>query len=375
MIRRPSAATAIPTYGRSASFRVGLWFCGLALSAPLLAQHTPELVPRPGEQRFNHLQFHATHNSFERENGFLDRISITQQMDRYDAWMIEFDTRWNAGHGLWVFHDCGDGAGEGSLDGFLDEVKTTVRATTSLTVLYFDSGDIGPCFLYPNIVPKPANWRDLLQASLEARFGNGVYTWTDFQADNLKWPSHQELLRRGKHFIPIVNNVGSSVYFFGFSGGSNNNVMFENIDEETTTITAADLGDRSFARHYPTGWVCDVGGGAGSGNGGWQWAVDHNYSFAASNCSNVTSDHLHPPQPAYVGGPTAADSGRGTWLSPFWGTNGFKNAINRVQKHQNLEGPSTVTLQMNAGTYSAPSRISAAVRLTTAGGTTRLQVP
>lgn len=356
---------------RSAKYQTAwLWLTCLllALAQTCFAQHIPELSPRPGEQRLNRFQFKTTHNSFERDNGLLDRVSITDQLDRYDAWCVEFDLRWHEGNNdFYIFHDCADEAGNDTLDVFLTEINATHRRAAGVTFLYFDSGDIGPCFLYPNIVPKPSNWMALLQAKLTSYFGNSVYTWNEFMIDGWSWPSPQELLRRGKHIIPIVNSSDSS-YLFGFTSGSSS-VGFVNTPDATQTITAADLGDQLLARWYPTGWTCDFN------NGEWTTAVTHNFTFPASNCSDMNESRLHPPLPTYMGFPAVTDAGRGTWMDPFIGTNGFKNAINAVASHQVTKGASIVTIQSNVGTYSAPSRISSAVRLTSAGGTTRLQSP
>lgn len=344
-----------------------LWLFCLLLAQAGMAQHIPERSPRPGEQRLNRFQFKTTHNSFERDNGLLDRVSITDQLDRYDAWCVEFDLRWHSDNNdFYIFHDCADEAGNDTLNAFLTEINATHRRTTGVTFLYFDSGDIGPCFLYPNIVAKPANWMALLQTKLTSYFGNSVYTRNEFVADGSKWPSMQELLRRGKHIIPIVNSSDSS-YLFGFTSGSSS-VGFVNTPDANQTITAADLGDEFLSRWYPSsGWTCTLN------NGDWTTAVTHNFTFPASNCSDMSDPRLHPPQTIYVGFPAATEAGRGTWLDAFVGPNACKNAINAATTHQVLKGASTVTIQSNAGIYSAPPRISAAVRLTSAGGTTRFQ--
>lgn len=344
----------------------GVWLCCLLAAPSCLAQHVPERTPRPGEQRLNRFQFRTTHNSFERDNGLLDRVSIPTQLDFYDVWCIELDLRWHEDNNdFYIFHDCADEAGGGSLNSYLHVINLTKRRSKGVTFLYFDSGDIGPCFLYPNIVPKPNDWQDRLQTRLQAVFGDAVYTWADFAADNLQWPSPQELVRRSKHIIPIVNDSSSS-YLFGLTGGESR-IGFMNSGNEDNVITAADLGDRYFARWYPTGWTCALN------NGGWTTAVGNNFSFPASNCSDISDSRFHLPMPTYVGGPTGRDGGRGSWLDPFWGVNGLKFAINAASANQAIKGPSMANLQLNRGTYPAPSRTTAAIRFTAADGTARLE--
>lgn len=339
-----------------------IWLCGLALSIQLQAQNSV----RPGEQRFNRFQFRTTHNSYERDGGATARVSLTDQLDRYDVWMVELDLRWHAANNdFYIFHDCAEAGGNDTLDFFLNQIKASHRFQSGITFIYFDSGDIGPCFIYPNIVPKPSNWMTLLGDKLKAYFGNSVYYQDRFDSSDLRrWPSPQELLRRGKHIIPIVN--GSVAVEFGVRDTLFGLSDITSINTSDQDAVIPDLGDSKFSRWYPTGWICGF-------NPDWETAVTKNFGFPASNCSSdMVSPRFHPPLPTYVGNPTSDGNGRGSWLDPFRGPNGFKSACDMVIAHQNLKGPSMVNIQVNAGAHSAPSRISAATRLTSAGGTARL---
>lgn len=340
------------------------WVCLGILALTLPAQSQSTRVP-PGEQRFNRFQFRTTHNSYERDGGAVDRVSLTDQLDRYDVWMVELDLRWHASNGdFYIFHDCAEAGGNDTLDSFLQEIKTSHRGKTGITFIQFDSGDIGPCVLYPNIVPKPSDWQTRLRNKLTAFFGSSVYYQDRFDSfDNRRWPSPQELLRRDKHIIPIVNGsvpveFGARDILFGL-----NDIMAINTDDQDAVIP--DLGEDKFSRWYPVGWICGF-------NPDWSTAVERNFTFPASNCSAMSGSRFHPPLPTYVGDPTSTDRGRGTWRDPFWGPNGFRKAYNLVAAHQSIKGPSMIHIQINAGTHAVPARLSTAMRLTSAGGTARL---
>ena len=308
----------------------------------------------PGEQRLNQFQYHATHNSYERDD--CGGVSIADQLDRYDVWMVEFDLRWRTQQGafndFWILHDCAEPCKNGAFDPYLDEIKNSHRATDGFTFLYFDSGDIDSCVAFPNVTAKPTNWTELLKAKLTGALGNRFYTVTDLENDSYKLPSVQELRRRGKNFIAIVNGSDRN-FFFSVNGGDRRLIRY-NTGEENEPLQASDLGDRYLARHYPGGgWLCN------NGDRGWEWALENNYTFAASNCSDKgIVPGLHPPMPTYVTS-TSTPGGRGTWLEPF----ALQNAITRVALHQSLKGLSQVEVQMNGGEHRAPARVTTSLRL------------
>jgi hypothetical protein len=312
-----------------------LWFACVMMARPVAAQYVPETVPRAGEQRLNRFQYVTTHNSYERDNGALDRVSITDQLDIYDEWLIELDLRWSSDiNDFWIFHDCAENAGNNSLDSFITQIEASTHVANGLIFLYFDSGNIGPCVFYPSIVPKPSKWPDLLETKLIYHWETQIYSFADFRdIDNYKWPSAQELLRRGKHIVPIVNQITGSELLFGMDCCDSNKVFYLDTSDQTTAITAANLGDSYLARHYPScGWTCDLCAD------GWQWAVDSNYTFPASNCSDHTNDRLHPPLPTYVCCPTGTIQGRGSFNDAFSGSTGVADAVAKVQRHQDIKG-------------------------------------
>ncbi len=130
----------------------GLWLLLLMLSGPINAQYVAETDPRVGEQRLNRFQFRATHNSFERNNGALDRISIARQLDVYDVTLLEFDLTWNTefGGGFYVMHNCADPAGRAFLGTYLNEIAATQRASKGVTFIYFNH-TFTDCDLYPSV--------------------------------------------------------------------------------------------------------------------------------------------------------------------------------------------------------------------------------
>ena len=64
---------------------------------------------------------------------------------------------------------------------------------------------------------------------------------------------------------------------------------------------------------------------------------------------------------------------RGAIHSAFGSPTGVKDAVAMVQRHQAIKGASVIPIQIVAGTYQAPARITTAVRLMAIGGTARIQ--
>ena len=211
------------------------------------------------EQRFNHLQYFATHNSYQRDGctAFDPDVSLRTQLDRYDAWCVELDLRWHDDLDVfWIAHSCFDGScGDGSLTSFLDQIALSRRADDGFTLVDFETGDIGPCVFYPTLVPKPDGWDGDLRTILQNRFGNAVYTRLDLQLDGDAWPSPQELIRRGKHFAFVIKGSSSLGYFLPA------NTLYGpgewlNTPDEQRVIELTDLGNLRMARHYPDGTDC-----------------------------------------------------------------------------------------------------------------------
>lgn len=339
----------------------------LATTALLTSNLSAQTNVPPGEQRLNRFQYHATHNSYERDNCG-GGVSIIEQLDRYDVWMLEFDLRWKTTasfNDFWILHHCAEPCNQGPFDDFLAQIAQSHRATYGLTVIYFDSGDISGCSSWPNVVSKPSNWQELLAAKLTGALGNRCYTYADSTNDLRSLPSAQELLRRGKNFIPVVN-ASQSDFFFDLNSYDRNFVWINEGAETRPVSLTNDLRDAYTARHYPSGgWLCS------NGDQGWEWAVTNGYTFPASNCSDKSgspySVYLHPPLPTYVN-PAQPQAGRGTWLEPHGGPNALRAAIQRAALHESLKGPSMIGIQIAGGLHSIESRTDTALRLVPQAG-------
>ncbi|MCP3866769.1 MAG: hypothetical protein GY703_01475 [Gammaproteobacteria bacterium] len=163
----------------------------VVLSGPINAGHVDETVPRAGEQRLNRFQFRATHNSYERDNGALDRISIDRQLDVYDTTFLEFDLTWNTDYNeLYIQCACTDAAGRALPDSYLTEIAASQRASLGVTSVYFNRARIGPCTFYPAVDDSemPAIWPTLLQNKFIQTWGSSrIYTSAEFRGiDNQK---------------------------------------------------------------------------------------------------------------------------------------------------------------------------------------------
>jgi len=314
------------------------------------------------EQPLNSLQLRSSHNSYQRDNLLRDQVSLTDQLDRYNVWWVEFDVRWNTTEkDLWVFHDCAEPAGQSRLAWLLNEVAASERARSGITFLYFDSGEIGPCALFL-IGPKPAGWQAKLAQLVEDTFGrSSIYNYDDFLADGEVWPSPQELLRRGKHFVPIVGSGADVAEHRTFA----QSVVLLN-SSNPASIDFWTPSAKQFTRVYPS-LDCDFG------NGNVELGLTKGYNFASTNCTRYASEildvRLHPPLPIYVD-PSSTASGYGTFLTPYGRGTGptwhaLGRAIERVQAHETLQGKSTITIRVGPADYDFPEpyTISGAMRI------------
>ncbi|MHC4619997.1 MAG: hypothetical protein ACYTEQ_19805 [Planctomycetota bacterium] len=149
--------------------------------------------------------FKNTHNSYEKDH------PLNEQMDDYNVWCLELDLCCRRTDStLWIsvqHHGCY--ASEGTLTGFLSEMMFSSAWDKRITFLWLDikHDAIPPCN-YCNYWPHdPADaWTDLIKNDLDAVLPAGsVYTHNEFKNDSRLWPSLDDLLSQGKHFIVILD--------------------------------------------------------------------------------------------------------------------------------------------------------------------------
>lgn len=232
--------------------RTGFAAAGNAGSLPpdaAPAAHVAEREPRPGEQRFNRLRYRASHNSFERNE------SLTEQMDHWNVWCLELDLWWSRPDVL-VAHDdpCGVGCcpcKAASLDEELDEIAASVTKHGRVTVidLQLHLPESGTEVFYATI-------RNSLRSKLGSR---RIYRPADFAApapdgDGLRWPSYQEMVRRGKNFVVVAHPAPEDSFFFRTtstfppSKGESANAVLAVVENAATG--PGNLGDRYLSRTW-----------------------------------------------------------------------------------------------------------------------------
>lgn len=319
--------------------------------------HIPETAPRPGEVRLSQMRYKASHNSYERGE------SIDQQIDKWNVWMVELDIFWDEDQSdvgkVTVEHYCGSPHNAQSLAWELREAKEASIQSYRPTIIYLDMKDPpGGDTCYQDW-PYTLVYMDEVRKIINNILGeSNIYKAEDFKdVDKLKWPSWQELQRRGKRWIVILDTVAAgldeqdSKYFFGhWSGG--------NIFTSSVLINSGnswdkpfyDLGssgrDRWLYRLYPSWGDCGV---FGETKTYWNNGVKENkYTFTATNCINkeyTMESPTHSPMPLYVN-LTGSGNQFGTLANPYFGSAGLQNAIVRVS--------SGVPLFIHPGSYDVP---------------------
>lgn len=357
-----------------------LLFASLALlTGSVFGQHVNESEPRPGETRANRHKFPAVHNAYQRD------ITLTESLDEYNVSEIELDVRWRTIGGTEEFHVrhfCGflglATRGEASLDDYLIEIGATRRIEEGFFFLNIEFSDNDfSCLTDTGFIPKfPANYLSLFKAELVNRIPeDSVYTWGDFEVDQMKWPSIQELLRRGKHVaININKSVGSDTsnkFYFrraGLGDTSEAQVAFWNTDDEEATIP--DQGDRYFSRRYPS-ITCAL-----EGLVQWNQAYNAGFNFPATNCpGKLNAPEFHLPIPFFIQaeGVGALATERGTRDAPFGGTNEFIDAQEDLRHYNTEVSPSAGVLSMKTGTYDAPAIIDVPMTINARDGTVTIR--
>ncbi|MFO0973830.1 MAG: hypothetical protein U1A27_10385 [Phycisphaerae bacterium] len=334
------------------------------------AQYEWEFAPRPGERRLGYNIFKASHNSYDRDETYV------QQLDEWNCWCLELDAIWRD-DALKVSHDCSGDPPllSTALDRFNDATLTPYR----ITVIWLEWKSI--C----NGSPTHQMIFNNLAGAIDSTIGlNNCYTpdqFLDPNGDNARWPSWQELVRRGKYWIvvcegwPIPNH---SPHVFRSictgcipSGVPSDSQVFHNHEE---TESPGPHNDNWMSRGYPEP-TCPL-----EQPDGWSDGVSNGHNLVATNCISYdsvnTDTRVHPPQPCFV---TRNDIGSaheyGTIRDPFWGlgledgsTGGLLGAVYRVRTYGDL---SEIWVQEGDYDFAGPITINGPCVITnwTGGGT------
>jgi hypothetical protein len=334
--------------------------------------YCPEKFPRAGEQRLNAFQYIGSHNAYQRLYPGGVPIPLDVQLDDYGHRHIELDIRWTRpnypagnpnGNDFWIQHLCVDTTGSGTIDEYLLQIANSQALQDSFIVVNLD--------ILPDAHPSnacfedmPSTWKeDLEDRILQYIPEHIVYTQDEFESvddhdptagEDLRIPSVQELLRRGKHIMFIGGhfNYTDEEFFFdhqepGHPAGAPEIEIRS--DDHTATFT---LDDRFISTYYAPDSIQACSGEAFSR---WEQAVQSGFTFPTTYCpldgNRLLYPLLHPPIPTYVttGGPATEEFG--TWGRPYHGGVGLLGAINRIALHESLKGPSDIPVRLSPGTY------------------------
>jgi len=318
----------------------------------------------PNEQRFNAGIYKASHNSHERDE------TLSSQIDNWNCWCLELDLVWHTDNQIRVQHGCGSQGSGGLLSVQLGLIAQSVEAVDRVTVVYLE------------MKPACANWpsrevyRNYIQNALAAALPGGIYQASEFKDfDQQRWPSYQELLRRGYRWVVILDEEETGFaddnFFFGMARG-NPPVAFEpnsvlvNSDDDDVVPSRGSQPDRWMFRAYPTPFC-----GTPDDEDYYDDAIANGYTFVATNCIDrhyTMTPNTHSPSPVRVTN-TGTGTAFGTLAFPFRQGTGLIQAVQRASPR--------VPIKLNAGLYQVPAgtRFNRPVILKSQGGTARVSSP
>jgi hypothetical protein len=144
-------------------------------------------------QVLGYLCFKGSHNSYDKT------VSITSQIDDWNVWFIEIDICKDDDI-LKIKHTCG--ASEYDLDNALQAIKEAKLTQDRLTFVWFDI-QVACCDFDDD---EPYEVIEPLVSKLNNYFGNEIYRPAEWkQIDGKVWPTYQELMARGKHYIMVFD--------------------------------------------------------------------------------------------------------------------------------------------------------------------------
>lgn len=322
---------------------LAMWLRPLAAQA----QYIWEFEPRRGERRFNQFIYKASHNSYDRSE------SLASQIDTYNCWCLELDIWWYNGE-IRVSHTCPTDFHD-LISTKLERIATSEIKYDRVTVIYLEMKE--GCF---TTWPSRTTYRNYIRSRVDQYLGaDRIYTvamFADPNGDNFRWPSYQELVRRGKNFIVVLHEPDRSVdsdYFFAVHYtnpflpdglGLNNKVLY---NKENAGDTPSGFGDRYLARTYPSGGedTCQLQ----EWSDFWDRGISKGYNFVATNCIDsvytMTDPRTHSPAPLFVmhDFPIPEMFQTGVRSFPYSGAGGLLRGIQRASP--------MVDVRIETGTY------------------------
>jgi hypothetical protein len=333
------------------------------------AQYQWEFVPRLGEKRFNQFQYKAVHNSFQQTQ------SIEAQIDDYNAWTISLDIWDDHGVEILVGHNSPTDSGH-SLQDYLEQINAceTAREKFTFISLQLRRNDDFPW------QGSVLEYRNRIKGVFTETLGaEHIFTFEEFaktDGDNGRWPSMQELVRRGKYFAVVLLDTyndndsvseGFNEFFFSYHGQAimpGNSSYFDaaphfnqpykivflwswrpSLNNINDMPYPENRGDRFLSR-LSTDTEC----GEQEDANYWDKGITHGYNFIGTDCVDasytVTDAHTHSPSPLHV---RIGDSTHqwGTHRFPYTNASGLRAAVGRASP--------SITMKIEPGVYNATS--------------------
>jgi hypothetical protein len=315
----------------------------------------------PNEQRFNAGIYKASHNSRERDE------TLASQIDNWNCWCLELDIVWHLDNQVRVQHGCGSQESAGLLSVQLGLIARSIESADRVTVLYLE------------MKPACASWpsrgvyREYIKSALEAALPGAIYSSLEFKTiDQFRWPSYQELLRRGYRWVIILDEEETGFadddFFFGMARGNpatafEPNSVLINSDDDDDVPKRGDQPDRWMFRAYPTPFC-----GTPDDEDYYDDAIANGYTFVATNCIDrhyTMTPTTHSASPLHVTS-TASGTAFGTLAFPYRQGTGLINAVQRASPR--------VPIKIDGGLYQVPAgtQLSRPVILRSVGGTVRI---
>lgn len=322
----------------------------------------------PGEQRFNQGAYKAS---------FTDNDADV--IDAFNCWFVEFRIGTD-GFNIWTLYTFCDQRQLLLLE--LEDLAESVDASQRVTVvdlkLAITTEDCWTAW------PAPEIYRRDIQNLCENAFGAPrIYTSQEFKnVDGSSWPSYQELVRRGRNWVIILDEeltgYADDDFFFGmarrgaFSDGpptefEPNSVLIYsghyNLADWTT------FPDRwLYYSHFYTAACC--GDPFRDDQGTFEDDIARGNNFIGTYCLNeeyTMEPPIHSPAPVHVVRDPAPTAQFGTIYRPFREEAGLLAAMERASPK--------VPIQIEAAAYEFPAGtvFDLPAVLTTAGGIVRLQ--
>jgi len=266
------------------------------------------------ELRVDQLIMKASHNSYAR------RESLPSQVDDYNCWSIELDLQWSdARQCALVAHDCPRDVNAPTLESYLDTLASAPH--DNVVFVYLEIKSDGCRWPYD----RSSYWKSVYSAIDSTLHTRSCYPAAEFKLrDAMRWPSYQELRRRGYRYVVILDETAllaernqaetEDGFFFGathdwgLTSRHASSVVLVNApdppgggnDSRPTPYTPRLRDGRWLYRVWPDGDCSETDGA--------YWTANLNrrgvgFNFIATNCIDHADENVLPVQssdPVYV---------------------------------------------------------------------------